>query len=246
MDKVLNSLLGEKVKIWQNSKGWKVSQDAVILSHFVELRSKDKEILDIGCGNGGATLCLASRVNNKNFTSIDIQESQLNLLKLSIEENNFENNFSVIKEDLSKQSSDFKKKLFDTVMTNPPYYLGETSPDNGRSIAHTENKEFPLEKWISASMKKLKSNGSFYIIHQAERLDTIIQSIKNEQGGAIEVFPIFSKIGDDFAKRIVIKAQKVSKTPTKLHKPLYIYKTSEVGDKSTEDYTEDAKKIFNV
>lgn len=40
MDKVLNSLLGEKVKIWQNSKGWKVSQDAVILSHFVELRSE--------------------------------------------------------------------------------------------------------------------------------------------------------------------------------------------------------------
>jgi len=67
--------------------------------------------------------------------------------------------------------ADFRQKSFDHVMTNPPFFVTKTLSKpvaQGKSIANIEN--ISLNDWIFFSLKRLKSGGSFSIIHLTERL----------------------------------------------------------------------------
>lgn len=237
MKKVINTLLGGKVKICQFETGVKVSSDAVLIASSVDnkILNKSTKILDVGVGGGGISLCLLSRFNNLNILGIDIQDEMLELANESIKENHFEDRFSVIKEDILNPSDNFKNMEFDIVITNPPYYKGQTSPDKIKAKAHSEQ-GLNLDNWITSAIKRLKSGGSFIIIHKADRIDDIIYSLKKNNLGAIEIFPINSK-KDETANRIIIRTKKSYKSPAIIYKPVILH--NDDGQ-----YSIDAKKIL--
>ena len=237
MEKVINTLLGGKVKICQFETGVKVSSDAVLIASAVDEKiiKKSAKILDVGVGGGGISLCILSRFNNVNILGIDIQDEMLELSNISIKENCFEDRFSVIKEDILSPSTNLKNMEFDVVITNPPYYKGQTSPDKIKAKAHSEQ-GLILDDWITSSVKRLRTGGSFIIIHKADRVDDILYSLKKNNLGGIEIFPIYSKKGEN-ANRIIIRAKKSYKSPSVIYNPLVLH---------TDDgkYTNDAKKIL--
>ena len=54
-------LFGGRVKLRQPVDGYRVAIDPVLLAAAVPARDEDP-VLDIGCGTGAASLCLAARV----------------------------------------------------------------------------------------------------------------------------------------------------------------------------------------
>lgn len=71
-------LLDGRVQITQNAQGYRAGLDAVMLAAACPARGGDS-VLDLGCGAGAASLCLAARVENLRITGIEIQPEQAEL-----------------------------------------------------------------------------------------------------------------------------------------------------------------------
>ncbi len=234
----INTLLGGKVKIAQFEKGVKVSSDAVLLASIIDekLAKKIHNVLDVGVGGGGVSLCLLSRFKNLDILGIDIQDEMLGLAEQSVKVNNFEQNFSVKKEDILKPSKWLKDKEFDLVITNPPYYKGHTSPDKIKACAHSEQ-GLDLSEWIKMCLKRLRTGGIFAMVHKAERIDDIMFALKQNGMGKIEIVLLYSKKGE-VANRILIRAVKSSKSPAIIYPPIILHNTDGT-------YTEKAQTVFS-
>ncbi|MBR1544985.1 MAG: methyltransferase [Alphaproteobacteria bacterium] len=219
----INTLLGGKVKIAQFEKGVKVSSDAVLLASVIDekLAKKIHNVLDVGVGGGGVSLCLLSRFKNMKSLGIDVQDEMLGLAEKSIIENNFQNRFSVAKDDILKPSKKLKDIEFDLVITNPPYYKGHTSPDKIKAKAHSEQ-GLDLTEWIKMCIKRLRTGGTFAMVHKAERIDDIMFALKQNGMGRIEVVLLYSKKGET-ANRVLVRAVKSVKSPAIVYPPVVLH-----------------------
>ena len=67
-----------------------MSIDAILLASVVRCGPKYKKILDVGCGVGGVSLCLAKRSKSiVEITGLDTQQQGLEIFKQNIIENHF-------------------------------------------------------------------------------------------------------------------------------------------------------------
>lgn len=221
METEIDTLLNKKVQIIQFKDSVKASIDAILLSSIIDNYTANNisTVLDIGSGAGGISLCLAYKFPTLNITAIDIQKELIDLLNKSINLNNFKNINTVV-DNILKPTSPIKKEVFDFVITNPPFYKGTVSKDNIKATAH--NEQINLNDWITSSIKRLKVQGLFAIIHKTERIDDIIFSLKSNNMGRIEIFPILSKKTTN-SKRIIVLSKKHSKSHSILHKPIIIH-----------------------
>ena len=215
-----NYLLDKKVKIFQPEGFYKASSDAVWASSAIEKVKKGDKILDVGSGGGAISLCLAERFKKKeiSITGIELQSVLAESAKKSAEANGF--NFLEF-----TNCNIFDCKIspcfFDHVVTNPPYAEEDMpSPNSSKAIAHNLQKN-GLETWLKFCIKMLKPQGKFYIINRAEALEDILKVISGKLG-KIEVFPLYSKVGQP-AKRVIVRAQKDSKAPLIIHSGIVIH-----------------------
>jgi tRNA1(Val) A37 N6-methylase TrmN6 len=150
--------------------------------------------------------------------------------------------FEVINSDLANLPDALKQKSFDHIMTNPPFFIPETLSkplDSGKLLANVETMK--LGEWITLSLKRLKSHGSFTIIHLAERLPEILTHM-GQSCGNIRILPISSR-KEHPAKRIIIQAIKGSKSPMKLLPPFIVH-DGDQHNKDGNDYSLFAEKIL--
>ena len=215
-----NYLLDKKVKIYQPRNGYHASSDAVWLAAAIKKVKKGDKILDVGAGTGAISLCLAERFADKNILikGIEIQEELANAATESAKDNGFDF-VEFFRQNIFDTT--FENCSFDHVITNPPYALDDmASPNVSKATAHNFQFE-DLGKWIDFCIKKIKPQGMFYIINRAEAMEDIIAKIHGKLGN-IEVFPIYSKKGQD-AKRVIIRAKKDSKTPLCIHEGIVVH-----------------------
>ena len=69
-----DTLLGGRVALQQPAVGYRVAIDPVLLAAAVPA-SPGERALDVGCGVGAGTLCLASRVGGLHVTGIEVERS---------------------------------------------------------------------------------------------------------------------------------------------------------------------------
>jgi tRNA1(Val) A37 N6-methylase TrmN6 len=217
-----DTLLGGRVFIFQSKNGARASVDSVLLAAALDsaIVGKDAEILEAGVGNGAAAMCVLSRIPDARLTGIDIDSGELNLARMSAAKNGFEGRFEAAHEDIFAQSAAFKKRLFDVVLTNPPYFHGKAPDDSARARARIA--DFDLYDWLKSSISRLKSSGTFAMIHEAGRGAETMAALVKLKMGRIELFPFTSHAGGD-AKRVVVRAVKGSRTPSLLHAPIVMH-----------------------
>ena len=171
MNKTFDAFLNGKLKITQPSNGYRAATDPVFLAASVPA-SSGQSVLDVGSGVGVASLCLGARVSNLRLYGIELQREYFLMSEHNAIENNI--NLEVVNANLNDLPSDFRQKSFDHVMTNPPFFVTKTLSEpiaQGKSTANIEN--MSLNDWIFFSLKRLKSGGSFSIIHLTERLPDV-------------------------------------------------------------------------
>ena len=246
METEINTILGGKVKVMQFLRGVKVSSDAVLLSSVIDyaVACKYRDVLDVGCGGGGIFLSLLHRFGWLNVVGVDLQPEMLELAKQSVTLNNVDGKVRLVQDDIFALKSDIKEKLFDIVITNPPYYKGHTSPDKVKARAHSEQ-GLDLVEWISVCVKRLRGHGVFAMVHKAERIDDILYALKKNSVGRVEVFPLASHSGE-VANRVIVRGVKLSRTPAKIYPPVILHSLDGTYTSKAEALLSEGKSLPDV
>lgn len=203
-DTTYDGLLNKRVMVEQPAKGFRIAIDTVLMAAAVPAKAGDY-VLDMGCGVGGAMLCLALRVPDVRVDGIDIQQELTTLCHRNIERNNFSDRLRVFTADAPSHTPE---KLYTHIMINPPYHdaaqhVGSDNPQKQR--AHMMEKD-AMQAWLTAADKMLYDTGTITIIHRADRADGLIATLSHLRP-QIEILPLLPK-ADLPPKRIVLRTTK--------------------------------------
>ncbi len=213
MDTTCDGLLDKRVTIEQPKEGYRVAVDTVLLAASIPGEARQKA-LDLGCGVGGAMLCLAARVPGIVLTGIEIQKELADLCAANIARNKFAA-LDVRRADATSLPDDLAG-AFDHVLMNPPYHdeaRHDVSDSAQKRTANTE-REGDLARWIASAAKALKPSGLLTLIHRADR-QAEIDALLAAEFGAAETLPILPKVGAA-PKRAIMRAKKGGKGVVRL------------------------------
>lgn len=201
----IDGLLNSQVQVEQPSKGFRIAIDTVLLAAAVPAKTGE-DILDLGCGVGGAMLCVSCRVRGVKGLGLEIQEELVNLCRNNILRNAFAKELEVWQTDATSLPDDLTER-FDQAFMNPPYHenaLHEKSSNVLKGLSNTETGG--LDLWISSAAAALKPGGMLTLIHKADRLQDVL-GLLQKHFGEIGVLPLISKKGRA-PKRVIVGARK--------------------------------------
>jgi tRNA1(Val) A37 N6-methylase TrmN6 len=123
----------------------------------------------------------------------------------------------------------------DAVLMNPPFNDSarhRPSPDSAREVAHVATVT-TLEGWIHAARRILKPKGTLTLIWRADGIADVLAAL--ERGfGSLELLPVHADVTVP-AIRILIRAIKGGRAPTRLHTSLVLNDESGAPNKEVED-----------
>lgn len=232
-----DAFLNGDVRAWQPLIGYRAATDPVFLAASIPARSSEN-VLELGCGVGVASLCLAARVPGLSLTGVELQTDYAALARRNAAENGAP--MTVLEADLRALPRDLKERSFDHVIANPPYYAahGPAAQDAGRDLALRE--DTPLSDWLDVGLRRLRDGGILSIIHLTERLPSILTALQNR--ASIIVLPLAARKQRP-ARRVIVQARKGGRSPFMLLPPLVIHQGDQhPGD--GEHFTDPAQAIL--
>ena len=201
---VLDDLLINGIKIYQDDELYRFTSDAVILSKFASFKKGDV-VADFCSGSGIVGLHFYALNNGvKSVDLIEIQSELSTLSKMTVEYNKLQDIFTVINKPIQELDAKFNGK-YSLILCNPPYKkAGSGEPNGNIKIAMCRHEiTVTQEEIIEISAKKLKHGGRLCICQRTERLvdmickmvsvglnPTRIQTVVTKKGGNPYLFLI--------------------------------------------------------
>lgn len=173
-------------------------------------------VLDVGCGAGAATLCLAARVPQCRIIGFELQRD---LVRLAVENaalNGMSERVSLIAGDLLRPPPRLSPGMFDHVMANPPYLergRGTPAASPAKALATIEG-EANLRDWVRFALAMVRGRGTVTFVHRADRVDALLGHLAG-RAGDIAIFPLWPMAGRA-ASRILVRATAQVATPARL------------------------------
>jgi len=235
---VINDIVGKNLKIYQNDDYFKFSLESVLLPNFVNVKLRDKMIIDLCSGNCPIPLILSLKTKAKIY-AVELQKEIYDLGIKSIKINNKENQIELLNEDVLNLKNKFKSDTFDILTVNPPYFkVLDNSLVNTNITKATarHEKSLSLDSLLEISFYLLKTNGSLYMVHRTERLIEILDLLKSYHLTPKELEFIYPK-DNSSSKLFMIKAVKYGKEGITVKNGIYVHN-------SDGSYKEDIKRIF--
>lgn len=217
METTFDKFLGGQLVVAQPVHGYRAATDPVLLAASIDAVA-GQTILDVGCGVGVAGLCLARRVAGLAISGLEVQQDYAALAVQNAQAAGLD--FDVHVGDVATPPAELKARVFDHVMTNPPYQPAQTSgaQDAGKALADRET--VPLDVWIKQCLKRVKPKGYFTIIHLADRLPQILAA--TQSCGEVAILPIAARQGRA-AKRVLVRVRTDSRAAGVLNAPLIMH-----------------------
>ena len=204
--------------------------DSILLADFAKMKS-NKNLLDIGAGNGILSMMANSLYDLKEVFAVEIQDQKAKILRENIKLNSIEN-IEIINKDLN--DLDFAINSLDYIITNPPYYKHEGNIANKDQEFLISRQEIylTLDDIFAFANKTLKDKGKLFMIHKPERMVEIFNKSGNIKPKKLK---FVSSTFDTKPQFILIEFVKNAKDGIKIEDPIIIYKDG--------SYTDQIRKI---
>ncbi len=232
----LDYLIREDLRIIQNDAVFSFSTDALLLGHFTEVRKRDR-ILDVCAGNGVIPLLLSDKGNNV-ITGVEIQPQLVNMAVRSVQYNHLEDRITMVEMDINALIQAYSPAQFDLITCNPPYFKANQTNQHQLEAHKIARHEIycTLDDCLRVSNHLLKEGGRVVMVHRAERMLDLFESMRHYRIEPKRLHMIFSKPGKA-AQTIVVEGRKGGRQGLDIAPPFYIY--DEQGD-----YTPEMKEIY--
>jgi tRNA1(Val) A37 N6-methylase TrmN6 len=177
---VLEDLLIDNLKVYQDDELYRFTSDSVLLSKFAKVKKGDV-VADFCAGSGivGLHLFALNKDLIDSVTLFEMQTPLYNLSKKSIEYNELDDKFSAVNTRLQDIDSSYFGK-FSLIVCNPPYMdKNSGAHDKNECVAICKREiALSLEELIKAISKCLKFGGRTSIVHRADRLVDVISLMR--------------------------------------------------------------------
>ena len=191
---------------------------------FATIRLKDKNIVDLGCGNGVIPLIMSLRTSKK-IVGVELQKKLADMAKKSVKYNNLEDFIDIINVNMKDFVSNENIEKFDLVTCNPPYFKVNDknyfNVSKEKLIARHEV-EINLSDLFVVVKKILKNNGNFAIVHRTDRLMEILLEFKKNNIEPKRIRFVHENVGKP-STLVLIEGQKNGKVGLKIEEPFILY-----------------------
>ena len=205
----------------------------MLLAAATPARSGDR-VVDLGAGVGAAGLAVARRVAGTELVLVEIDETLAGLARENAAANAIVADVIVL--DIASAAGMFAAAgliadSVDVVLMNPPFNdpaRHRASPHKAREIAHVARAE-TLKEWVHAARRILKSGGILTLIWRADGIAEVLTAL--ERGfGSLVILPVHGAAKTP-AIRMLVRATKGGKAPTRIHAGLALNDDSGMPDK---------------
>ncbi|TDO95031.1 tRNA1(Val) A37 N6-methylase TrmN6 [Halanaerobium saccharolyticum] len=234
----IHYLIEDELEIIQDNRFFKFGTDSVLLANFVKLRRGDK-VIDLGTGSGVIPLLLAYKNEGVEVTGVEIQPEAAELAERNVEFNQLQDQIKIINADLRQLDAELKAGSFDAVVSNPPYLPVEAGrmkkSDYLAAARHEIHAE--LEDVVAEAARLLKYGGQFFLVHRAERLTEVIETLAKYNCQAKELRLVQAR-RDKEADIFLLRAKKGANPGLRVKPVLIIYQ------ENSSEYTAELKEIY--
>lgn len=232
-----DAFLGGQLRLRQPRSGHRAGHDAMLLAAATPACSGDR-VVEFGAGVGAAGLAVAKRVAGVELVLVEIDETLAGLARGNAISNAIAADAIVL--DVASAADAFAAEgltpdSVDVVLMNPPFndpVRHRASPDKARVSAHVATAS-TLESWIHAARRILKSGGVLTLIWRADGLSEVLAAL--DRGfGSLVILPVHGDANHP-AIRVLIRAIKGGKAPTRIHAALMLNDESGLPNKRVQD-----------
>ncbi|HEV2337158.1 MAG TPA: methyltransferase [Stellaceae bacterium] len=210
-----DTLLGGRVRLKQPADGARAAIDPVFLAAAVPAEPLQL-VLDVGCGSGAATLCLAARVPQCRVIGFELQRDLVRLTSDNAALNAMSARVSAVAGDLLQPPPRLSPGMFDHVMVNPPFIAegrGTPAANPAKALATIEAGA-NLADWVRFALAMVRGKGTVTFVYRADRIDALLAQLSS-RAGEITIFPLWPAAGRA-ASRVLVRARKQVATPARL------------------------------
>ena len=228
-----DGFLGGQLRLRQPRSGHRAGHDAILLAAATPARSGDR-VVDLGSGVGAAGLAVARRVKGIDLVLVEIDPALAELARNNASANAITADVIVLDVEAGASAFDdfgLTPDSADVVLMNPPFNdpsRHRASPDGVRQRAHVATAT-TLASWVHVARRILKSNGQLAMIWRADGIAEVLAAL--DRGfGSLEILPVHGEAASP-AIRILVRATKGGRAPTRLHAALLLKEESGVPNK---------------
>ncbi|MGY3346467.1 MULTISPECIES: tRNA1(Val) (adenine(37)-N6)-methyltransferase [unclassified Bradyrhizobium] len=235
-----DAFLGGQLRLKQKRSGHRAGHDAILLAAATAAREGDR-VVDFGAGVGTAGLALARRVAGLNLCLVEIDAELAELARANAAANAITADVIVL--DVTDDAQPFAAHGLvpdsaDCVLMNPPFndaIRHRGSPHQARHTAHVATEE-TLHAWVHSARRVLRSNGVLTLIWRADKIADVLAALSGGFG-SLSILPVHGEAARP-AIRVLVRAVKGGRAPTRLLPGLMLNNESHVPKKEVRDILE--------
>lgn len=226
-----------RLRLLQPARGYRAATDPVLLAAACPAQAGES-VLDLGCGAGAASLCLAARVPGVGLAGLEVQPAYADLARRNAERNGMA--MEVVEGDLAAMPRALRRE-FDHVIANPPYYDAGGSPSPVAARDRALRVATPIAAWVAAAGARLRPGGWLTMIFATPCLPEALAALPPKMGSAM-VLPLEPRRGRA-PPRVILQARKGGRAAFRLLPPFTLHDgASHEGDR--ESYTPAANEVL--